>query len=281
MDAAVTDGAHGVQRSTGFVASAGERIYYEVVSADPGAAPVVLCHGLGGNHASWWQQVGVLGHEFRVVTWDQRGFGNSTRRSGRFGPEAAVDDLVALVDHLGVDTAHVVGQSMGGWVAMGFALRSPARVASLTLTDTIAGAWTRDVEDIVATSASGVVARLGRNTLGRHAALSDRFADSSPDLAALYHLISSMGDKPPDAEVFALLGAMRFSAEEVASLAVPVHLVVGEDDGLCPPEAMALIAGNIPGARFTVLPGTGHSPYFEDASSWNRVVLEFLRAPGP
>ncbi len=277
----MTDGAHGVERSSGFVASAAERIYYEVASADPGAAAVVLCHGLGGNHASWWQQVGVLGREFRVVTWDQRGFGNSTRRSGRFGPVVAVDDLVALVDHLGVDVAHVVGQSMGGWVAMGFALRSPARAASLTLTDTIAGAWTRAVEDIVAASASGVVARLRRSTLGRHAALSDRFADAHPDLAVLYHLISSMGDKPPDAEVFAMLGAMRFSAEQVASLAMPVHLVVGEDDGLCPPEAMALIAELIPGAHFTVLPGSGHSPYFEDATSWNRVVLEFLRALSP
>ena len=139
----------GPERTTGTLTSGGERIYFEVTGADPRAPAVVLCHGLGGNHASWWQQVGALGREFRVVTWDQRGFGNSTLRSRRFGPEVAVDDVVALVDHLGIDQAHVVGQSMGGWVAMGFAQRVPHRVTSLTLTDTIAGAWTPEIEDIL------------------------------------------------------------------------------------------------------------------------------------
>jgi 3-oxoadipate enol-lactonase len=273
---APVDGApRELERTVGMVRTAGEHVYYEVVGA---GTAVVLCHGLGGNHASWWQQVGVLGAEYRVVTWDQRGFGNSTRRSGRFGPEVAVDDLEALLDHLGIERAHVVGQSMGGWVAMGLAQRAPGRLLSLTLTDTIAGAWTPEVEDITTKSAAGLVARLRPTVLGRHAALGDRFADARPDLATLYQLISSMGDKPPDAEVFVMLAEMRFSAEQMASLPMPVHIVVGEDDALCPPDALRLIAGAIPRARFTLLAGAGHSPYFEDAPAWNLAVLDFLRA---
>ncbi|HXX89464.1 MAG TPA: alpha/beta fold hydrolase [Acidimicrobiales bacterium] len=274
----------GTRRSTGVVDSGGEHVYYEVVGT---GAPLVLCHGLGGNHASWWQQVAVLGAEFEVVTWDQRGFGNSTRRTGRFGPEVAVDDLAALLDHLGHDRAHVVGQSMGGWVAMGLALRAPERLLSLTLTDTIAGAWTPEVQAITTASVAGVLAHLDMAALGRHVALGDAFAEADPERAVLYQLISSMGDKPPDVEVFAMLGTMRFSPEQVASLAMPVHLVVGEDDRLCPPEAMRLVASAIPGATFTVLAGTGHSPYFEDAPAWNAAVLGFLRGvaspagPGP
>jgi 3-oxoadipate enol-lactonase len=263
-----------LERTAGLVPTGGEHVYYEVIGA---GTPVVLCHGLGGNHASWWQQVGVLGVQYQVVTWDQRGFGNSTRRSGRFGPEVAVDDLEALLDHLGIEQAHVVGQSMGGWVAMGLAQRAPHRLLSLTLTDTIAGVWTPEVEEITTKSASRVVARLRPTALGRHAALGERFADARPDLATLYQLISSMGDKPPDDEVFVMLAEMRFSAEQVASLPMPVHVVVGEDDDLCPPDALRLIAGAIPGARLTLLAGSGHSPYFEDAPSWNRVVLGFLR----
>jgi 3-oxoadipate enol-lactonase len=266
-----------VERTTGTFGHAGEQIYYEVTAADPRHPAAVLCHGLGGNHASWWQQVGVLGREFRVVTWDQRGFGNSTRRSGPFGPEVAVGDLAALLDHLGIARCHVVGQSMGGWVAMGLAQREPARVATLTLTDTIAGVWTPEIESITAASASAVMARLRPGALGRHAALGDRFADANPDLAALYQLISSMGDKPPDIELFPMLARMRFAPEAVAALAMPVHVVVGEHDGLCPPDAVRLIAEAVPGAQFSMLEGSGHSPYFEDAPAWNRVVLEFLR----
>jgi 3-oxoadipate enol-lactonase len=263
-----------LERITGVVDHDGEHVYYEVVGAGD---PVVLCHGLGGNHASWWQQVAVLGAEYRVVIWDQRGFGNSTRRTGRFGPEVAVGDMVALLDHVGIDRAHVVGQSMGGWVAMGLAQRTSDRVASLTLTDTIAGAWTPEVQAITTESVSGLLARLRPTALGRHAALGDRFAEARPDLAVLYQLISSMGDKPGDAEVFAMLAEMRFRPEDVAALPMPVHVVVGEDDDLCPPAALERIAAAIPGAQFTVLAGSGHSPYFEDAPAWNRVVLDFLR----
>jgi len=266
-----------LERTTGTIVTGGEHIYYEVVAADRAAPPVVLCHGLGGNHASWWQQVGALASEFRVVTWDQRGFGNSTRRTGSFGPQVAVDDLLALTAHLGLGRVHLVGQSMGGWVAMGAALRAPARVASLTLTDTIAGVWTGEVESITAASASAVAARFAPGAVGRHPALGDRFAHANPELATLYQLISSMGDKPPDAEVFVMLAKMRADLDEVGTLDLPVHVVVGEFDELCPPEAVRKVAEAIPGARFTLLPGSGHSPYFEDPATWNRVVSEFVR----
>jgi 3-oxoadipate enol-lactonase len=265
----------GLSRSTGTLQSGGERIYFEVTGSGDA---VVLCHGLGGNHASWWQQLRPLGSEFRVVTWDQRGFGNSTRRTGRFGPEVAVDDLVALLDHLALERVHVVGQSMGGWVAMGLADSAPERVRTLTLTDTVAGAWTPEVEALTTASVRDLVAHLDHGTLGRHAALGDAFVDAHPDLAVLYQLISSMGDKPPDADVFAMLAEMSFSPAQLSALSMPVHVVVGEDDRLCPPDAVCLVAAAIPGATYTVLPGSGHSPYFEDASAWNRVVAGFLRA---
>jgi len=266
-----------LERTTGTVATGGEHIYYEVVQADRDAPALVLCHGLGGNHASWWQQVAALGAEFRVVVWDQRGFGNSTRRSGAYGPRVAVDDLLALLDHLGLGRVHLVGQSMGGWVAMGATLRAPARVASLTLTDTIAGVWTSEIEAITAASASVVAARFKASAVGRHPALGDRFAVANPELATLYQLISSMGDKPPDTEVFVMLAKMRADLDAVGSLELPVHVVVGEHDELCPPDAVRKVAEVIPGAAFTVLPGSGHSPYFEDAAAWNAAVAGFVR----
>jgi pimeloyl-ACP methyl ester carboxylesterase len=253
-------------RHTGFVDHDGEQIYWE--EAGEGEA-VVLCHGLGGNHASFWQQVPDLAVDHRVVTWDQRGFGNSTRR-GAVGPAPAVGDLAALLDHLGIDSAHVVGQSMGGWAAMGFALAHPRRTRTLVLTDTLAGVMTEAIRAAVDAGSAGLT--LVGDTLGEHAALGRDFVERNVPGSYLYQLLSSFGDKPSETEMFRLLGATRYPVDAVGALAVPTVLVVGEHDPLCPPTAMQLVADLIPGARLEVIPGCGHSPYFEDAPRWNRVV---------
>jgi pimeloyl-ACP methyl ester carboxylesterase len=252
----------------------GERIYFESTGAGD---PVVLCHGLGGNHAAWWRVVAGLTEHHRVVTWDQRGFGNSTRRTGSYGPQPAVGDLGALLDHVGLDRVQLVGQSMGGWVAMGFTLRHPRRVRSLVLTDTLAGVFTDEVRAEVQRTMPAVVARAGAGRLDRHPALGERFCAERPDLAFLYREISGMGDKPDDTEVFGMLSAMRVPLHELSALDLPVLLVVGEEDDLCPPAAMRHIAGHIPGAALEVIAGAGHSPYFECPDRWLSVVGPFLR----
>jgi 3-oxoadipate enol-lactonase len=257
--------------STGAFEIDGERIYYESVGAGD---PVVLCHGLGGNHASWWRVVPALAEQQRVVTWDQRGFGNSTRRSGRYGPEQAVGDLLGLLDHLGLDRVQLVGQSMGGWVAMGFALAQKDRLRSLVLTDTLAGVSTPEIAD--ALRAVGARRSGAPGEVGDHPALGEGFRRDRPDLAFLYQEISSMGDKADDAEMLALIGAMRAPLDQVEQIGVPVLLVVGQADQLCPPAAMALIADRIPGAEFEVVAGAGHSPYFERPEEWSRIVGDFL-----
>ena len=108
----------------GTVASEGEDIYWEDVTTGDGddRPVVVLSHGAGGSHAVWYLQVPVLGEHFRVVTWDSRGFGNSTNRNDAPSPDAAATDLASVLDHLGIDRAHLVGQSMGGWHISAFAL---------------------------------------------------------------------------------------------------------------------------------------------------------------
>ena len=251
----------------------GERIYFE--STGEGDA-VVLCHGLGGNHAAWWRITPALAEHHRVVTWDQRGFGNSTRRTGRYGPEAAVGDLAALLDHIGVGPVQLVGQSMGGWVAMGLALLYPERLRSLVLTDTLAGVFTDEVYAEVGRTSPDVLARAMAGGVDQHPALGERFCADHPDLAYLYRQLSSMGDKPDDTEVFAMLAAMQVPLDALAGIGLPVLLVVGEEDKLCPPAAMADIARRIPGATLEVVAGAGHSPYFEVPEAWLAVVGPFL-----
>jgi len=262
------------ERTTGYVASGGERIYYEVTGE---GTPVVLCHGLGGNHAIWWQQVGPLSEHHRVVTWDQRGFGNSTRKTGVFGPGPAVDDLLVLLDELGLERTHLVGQSMGGWVALGTALAHGDRLRSLVLTDTPAGVRAPEINRLLAESVGRVSAARGPGSALPHPALGDRFVRQYPERAVLYQQISSFGDKAPDEEMFRRIGETSVELGELASLALPVTLVVGDDDRLVRPAAMAVLAEAL-GAELHVLAGCGHSPYFEDPAAWNEVVGGFLRA---
>ncbi|MYD97769.1 MAG: alpha/beta hydrolase [Gammaproteobacteria bacterium] len=112
--------------ATGFLAVDGGNIYYEVEGA---GEALVLIHGWLGNLRMWDFQAQALAGSYRVVRCDMRGFGRSTTEHVEFAYWA---DVAALLDHLGVDRAHVVGQSFGGTIALDLALARPARVASLT-----------------------------------------------------------------------------------------------------------------------------------------------------
>ena len=106
----------------------GINLYYETQGS--GDEVFVFAHGAGGNHLSWWNQVPAFAERGRVVTFDHRAFGQSLDTDGR-GAGAFVDDLEALLDHLGIERATLIAQSMGGLSAMGFTLRHERRVKAL------------------------------------------------------------------------------------------------------------------------------------------------------
>jgi len=256
--------------TTGTFESGGERIYYERSGEGPA---VVLCHGLGGNHAVWYQQVPVFAERFEVVTWDQRGFGTSTNASGESGPAAAVTDLGALLDHLSLDRAHVVGQSMGGWAVMGFALASPERVASMTICDSTAGVWTDAIGEVFSRRSAPAPPE---PKLGSHTAVGRALRERDLAKAFLYQQIGTFRGGVDDAEMVSRLFSTRYHTDDVSRLPVPVLAVVGGDDDLIPPDAVRAMASVIPDARVVEIPGAGHSPYFEQPAAWNEAVLSFL-----
>ena len=116
----------GRRSATGFLAVDGGNLYYEVEGA---GEALVLIHGFLGNLRMWDFQAQALAGSYRVIRCDMRGFGRSTTEHVEFAYWA---DVAALLDHLGVDRAHVVGQSFGGSIALDLALARPGRVATLT-----------------------------------------------------------------------------------------------------------------------------------------------------
>lgn len=262
-------------RRSGFVQVDDERLYWECVGE---GQPLVLCHGAGGNHAIWYQQVPAFAESRRVITWDHRGFGRSTDAAALGGPETAVGDLRAVLDHLGVERAHLVGQSMGGWTALGYALEQPEQVMSLTLADTLAGITSPSIRR----GFEQLSARLGEagraaGQLGRHPALDDSLVERDPSRAYLYQLLGGFGE-PPVARIAPRLFSTQRPAEALARLRVPVLFIVGDRDPLFPPRLVREAAAQLPDARVVEIPGCGHSPYFEAPGAWNAVLEQFLDA---
>src|SRR5262249_21176367 len=124
-----------------FIPVNGIELYYELHGDGPA---VVFCHGAGGNHLSWWQQVPVFAKHFTCITYDSRAFGRSRDAEGG-GRQWFWKDLAALLDHLGVERTAIVAQSMGGRTAVPFAMMNPGRAWAIVLAGTNGGAVTEEV----------------------------------------------------------------------------------------------------------------------------------------
>lgn len=260
----------------GLVESDGESIYWEHTSRGDGDTRpvVVLSHGAGGTHAVWYQQVPELAKHFRVVTWDSRGFGNSSNDNDAPGAEAAAGDLAAVLDRLGVERAHLVGQSMGGWHVTAFAMANPDRVLSLTLADTVGGLWTPELRKAMAAFSGAGGLSSADDLVGGHPALWSGTAERDPAPAFLYQALGTF-HTPPMHRLGETL-AWGADHEQVAALGVPVLFVAGEHDQIFPSEMLARSAALVPNAAFVEIADAGHSPYFEQPAAWNDAVVRFL-----
>lgn len=269
-----------VVRTTGRLRVQGAEIHYEVYGQGPA---IVFAHGLGGSHMSWWQQVAHFGQSFTCVTFAHRGFAPSTVDLGQPDPANFADDLAALLDHLQIDRAHLVGQSMGGWTVLEFCLRHPERTRSLVMSATTGSinfelipdldraalaAWTQAVSDSAAQRRSAKV----------HNAAGPRLALEQPAMHLLYVYIDEFSRHLDKEALRNRLRAMRVrSPSELVATGVPVMLISPDEDIVIPPVAQRCLARAVDGARLIKLPRTGHSPYFENAPEFNRHLEDFLR----
>ncbi|MEO9254597.1 MAG: alpha/beta hydrolase [Tepidiformaceae bacterium] len=262
----------------GFMAFAtvnGIELYYEVHGRPVGEAEaIVFAHGAGGSHLSWWQQVPYFAAKYTCVTFDHRTYGQSVDVPGGPGGAAFTDDLRGLLDHLGIERANLVAQSMGGWTCLGLALRSPERVKRLVMADTHGGLRSPEIAEAMKRATgldrSGVPANV-------HPAAGVRMAREQPALAFLYSQMDGLNRVRSREELGALIGATGSpTAEEAAKLDLPVLFLSGEEDMVIPPAVVEAAAKCVPGARFVQVPKAGHSVYFERPDVFNELVGGFL-----
>ncbi|WP_322818613.1 alpha/beta hydrolase [Tepidiforma sp.] len=254
------------------------RIWYE--THGPTDAPlVVFAHGLGGNHLSWWQQIPTfLDAGYRCLTFAHRGFAPSQQEGPEPGARAFADDLAALIDTANpTGSVTLVAQSMGGWTCLAFALANPTRVRALVMCDTHGGFWSPETAS--AWSAKPPAAEAELLARGIHPAAGERMAREQPALHYLYRGIDALATALDKETLRRQLGQLRTIAPaDVARLDIPVLCIAGEEDIVIPPAAVEAFARAVPNGTFVTVPAAGHSVYFERATTFNAIVLDYLRA---
>ena len=268
-----------MQRTVGKLKRPFGQLHYEVTGSGPA---LLFAHGLGGNHLSWWQQVAHFAPHYTCVAFAHRGFAPSDAIAG--GPDAADyrGDLEALIDHLKFTDVRLVGQSMGGWTMLEYAVAHPQRVKALVLSSTSGtldrrGADPSGGKDYDAWLAKAEAAIRDGLAKGIHPAMGAGGAVRSPALHLLYRSIDEMAGTLDKEKVRATLRrTARRTLDELKGFTVPTLLIAGADDVVFPPFLANAIAARLPCAEAQTLPECGHSPYFEHAATFNGLVEAFL-----
>ena len=257
------------------------RIHYETTGT---GRPLILLHSYPTHSAVWAPQIPALSSGRRVITYDIRGFGKSDAptSASAYSQEKSIADLLVLMEHLKIGKADLFGFSMGGNIALNFALAHPSRVSKLVLIGTGAGtgdgsafakvcnAWAQAADD---GGIEGFARDITANPLfTEYGGRGERERDT------MWRLITANtahGVAHSAREVLAKRPTIDALAPRLKSLPVPTMVIAGAADAGCV-SAGKIMAEMIPGARLHVIPATGHFTNLEEPETVNRLVREFF-----
>ena len=254
----------------------GQHIYFEDSGGD--GVPVIFSHGFLMDHEMFRPQVAALSGEFRCITWDERGFGQ-TEATGPFTYWDSADDALALLAHLDADRAFFVGMSQGGFLSMRAALRAPDRVLGLGLIDT----------------QSGLEAEEGRPA---YEAMTEEWTTNGPsdELAdAIAGIIMSPGydhtewvakwkARPKDVirEPFRTLMDRDDISDRLPEITAPAVVFHGEADTAIPMDKAEQLLKNLGHCEELVrIPDAGHASNLSHPAEVNGPLADFLRRHQP
>ncbi|WP_153503531.1 alpha/beta fold hydrolase [Cumulibacter manganitolerans] len=244
----------------------GVRLAYEIHNPDAAGTPMVITHGYSATAAMWEPNIAALSENRPVLTYDQRGHGQSGDPGSPEGYSEAINvaDIDALVDLLDAPKVIVAGMSLGGYLSMAYYLAHPERVAALLLQDT----------------GPGYKSDESRNAWNQHVeAIAVEKGSDDPEASQSAEVVRAVHDNPK-ALAHAARGVLaQRDARVISSLpriAVPTLVVVGAND-------VGYLAGTdymvakIPGARKVVIPDAGHAANIDQPELFNAAVTDFLR----
>ena len=259
------------------------QLHYEVAGEGP---PVVLIAGLGYSAWMWQRMAPLLAEQFQVITFDNRGSGRSARPPGPYDAWLLAADTVGLLDGLSLEKAHIVGHSMGGFIAQALALAYPQRLERLVLAATNFGGPNHiPIEPeamAVLTDVSGdPLERLRR---GIAVSTAPGFSERQPEIVERW--LQYRQDEPLDPQGYqaqlaiglGLLAADKCFEPRLGAVTAETLIIFGEHDHVVPPGNADLLADAIPDSRVRILSGAGHVFPLEIPAEAAQVIAGFLNA---
>ncbi len=245
-----------------------------------GGDPMVMIHGAQGDQSMFSGLAAAFAGDYRVVTFDQRGSGLSAKPDMPYSIAIFADDTAALMDHLSMSSAHIVGVSMGGMIAQEFALRHPRKVRSLVLGCTTPGGPNaiRAGGDALpnAYSTKPMTAEERGKALAE-AAFSKSYLAKHPEV--INNMIEARRARPIDTVGFAhrmkAAGAHN-TYDRLTEIRCPTLVITGKDDALIAWENSRIIAERIPGAELVLLEPAGHCFWMEQPEKTRDAIARFI-----
>lgn len=260
----------------------GIELYYEVQGD---GAPLVLISGLGYPRWQWHRMVPYLEEHFQVITFDNRGVGQSDKPAGPYTASMLAKDVMGLLDTLGIDKAIVMGHSMGGFIAQAIALEYPERVSKLILASTNFGGprhvpVTPEAMAVLSDVKSDPLTRL-RN--GIVISTAPGFAERQPEL--LQQWLDWRAANPLDIPGYqaqlgigvALLAEAAAFEAKLPNVSAPTLILFGAHDKVVPPANADLLAKQIAGSQIRILPDAGHFFPLEVPEEAAQVIIQFSK----
>ena len=248
-------------------------LYYETMGE---GVPVVFLHGGFGDRRMWNDQFPEFAKYYSVVRYDQRGFGKSQKPTAAYSP---VSDLEMLLDHLKIDKAHLVGNSMGGYLAIDFAIQKPSRVRSITVVAAGPSGLEPPKED---TNRMMAVFKIAKDEgLNKATAMwiQNPMVAVTSKLSKTAPLLKTMIED--NASIF----EMRFwpfeqtnppAVKRLNEIKVPSLIIIGDKDTPAVQTAAEAAATGIAGAKKVTMKDADHLPQMDNPEEFNRTLKEFL-----
>lgn len=249
-------------------------IHHQLIGGPKGKPCLVFINALGSDFRIWRDVIVRLAGDFPIVNYDKRGHGLSAVGTAPYTMDDHADDLAALLDHLNVTGAVLVGLSVGGLIAQLLASKRPDLVAALVLADTgykigDDALWNERIEAIQ-TGGMGVA---GDAVAERW--FTEAFRTSDPDAVSGFQIMVSR--MPLDGYIGTCAAIRDCDLKEIAStLPIPVSCLVGDQDVATTPDLVLDMARTIPGARYDVIKDAGHMPCVEQPAMMAEIIAAFV-----
>ncbi len=261
----------------------GIKLYYEETGQ---GTPIIFAHEFAGDYRSWEPQVRYFSRRYRCITYSARGYPPSdiTDNPDQHGQDIVADDIGHVLTHLGIDKAHVVGLSMGGFATLHFGLRHPDRALSLVVAGCGYGADKHNRErflEEVEAAAAAFDEHGAEHAAKSYAIGPTRVQFQNKDPRGWQEFADQLGEHSAKGSANTLRGYMKtrpslYDLEpQLRDLTVPTLIVTGDEDEPCL-DADVYLKRAIPSAGLLVIPQSGHTINLEEPDMFNRSVADFL-----